>query len=600
MTEYEHSQRENDAVDGVVHAPLTAAEDLQIAKDEYRSLRRGVLWVLGFSCASLLAMNIVDPDLWGHVTYGRELLADGELPQYATHTYTAKDHPWINHENLAEIWLTLTFDHLGVAGLLVSKLLLGLSILGMMFATARRRGVDPAITAGVLLLVALNLQAFFPLRPQLLSFFWCAVMLLLVERGFAHWGKFEINAKPLWLCLPILVLWVNSHGGFVAGLAIFLAMLGGRCVELYVAQPQQFAAKIKQLVAIGGCACFAPLVNPYGWRLPAWLIESLSRPRPEITEWARPTFAHPVMIPLLILAGAALFSVLLARRHRDWVKSALLLLVAWQAFTHLRHIAFFALLCGFWLPSWVGQIVQRIRQSRSDRPVVRLEPRPRKIAIATLAVAMLLQGWYLTSQLTKLPVDRARYPVDAFRYLAEQDLRGNAFVPFNWAQYAIAALPNIDVEFDGRFRTCYPQSEVDRHFDFLLGEHGGMRYRAPDSGPINPRSLLDDATPDLIVIDRNYKHARDVMQSENKTNAGRWVLLYLDQLAEVWGRAEVFGHADAPQFVAEENRVWLVEPLEGWVSWPAIPPQSIANQLSLQQPNTVHTWGDKEVAERRP
>src|SRR5881409_3818026 len=45
----------------------------------------------------------VDPDLWGHVRYGQDVLVAHALPATATHTYTAAGHPWINHENLAEI-----------------------------------------------------------------------------------------------------------------------------------------------------------------------------------------------------------------------------------------------------------------------------------------------------------------------------------------------------------------------------------------------------------------------------------------------------------------------------------------------------------------
>ena len=88
--------------------------------------------------------GFVDPDLWGHVKYGQEVIADGCLPETATHTYTAEGFRWINHENLSEIAVALVYEHLGVYGLTLGKCVLGMAILSLMLLTARRQAVDSA------------------------------------------------------------------------------------------------------------------------------------------------------------------------------------------------------------------------------------------------------------------------------------------------------------------------------------------------------------------------------------------------------------------------------------------------------------------------
>ena len=66
--------------------------DLTRSKQQIALIHR--LSVLGMAlfCIAVLANNLVDPDLWGHEKYGRDLIIDRRLPETATHTYTAFTH----------------------------------------------------------------------------------------------------------------------------------------------------------------------------------------------------------------------------------------------------------------------------------------------------------------------------------------------------------------------------------------------------------------------------------------------------------------------------------------------------------------------------
>ena len=68
-----------------------------------------------------VSSNVSDPDLWGHVQYGREVLRDGTLPRTATWTYAAEGAPWVNHESIAELMLAWTVDTFGPPVLIGSK-----------------------------------------------------------------------------------------------------------------------------------------------------------------------------------------------------------------------------------------------------------------------------------------------------------------------------------------------------------------------------------------------------------------------------------------------------------------------------------------------
>src|SRR5213592_4585716 len=101
-----------------------------LAPAAHDPLAHAIRAVLVVGCLMVLSISHgVDPDLWGHVRYGQDALAASALPATATHTYTAVGHPWINHENLAELTFGWIEHHLGAAGLNAFNTLLGFLVL---------------------------------------------------------------------------------------------------------------------------------------------------------------------------------------------------------------------------------------------------------------------------------------------------------------------------------------------------------------------------------------------------------------------------------------------------------------------------------------
>src|SRR5260370_8608529 len=58
-----------------------------------------------------------DPDLWGHVLFGRQLLAHGSLPRDNVYSYSAPTFQWLHHEWLSEVLMGALFYNFGTAGL---------------------------------------------------------------------------------------------------------------------------------------------------------------------------------------------------------------------------------------------------------------------------------------------------------------------------------------------------------------------------------------------------------------------------------------------------------------------------------------------------
>jgi hypothetical protein len=159
----------------------------------------------------LIVPSVADPDLWGHILFGR-LLLDGRLPSTNAFAYTAATHPWVNHELLAEAMFAATFDRLGAAGLVLVKTLLGVATLGLMWRSARRRSGDELAATLAVVGAALAMREGFAIRPQLFTFALLALTLeLLGAVGWRARGR-------AWLVPVLAIVWTNTHGGVLAGI----------------------------------------------------------------------------------------------------------------------------------------------------------------------------------------------------------------------------------------------------------------------------------------------------------------------------------------------------------------------------------------------
>jgi hypothetical protein len=568
-------------------------------------LEFGLLLATLLTCAVALSPNGADPDLWGHVQFGRDKLANG-LPATTTYSFTAEGYPWINHENLAEVVFAVGADTVGPLGLLLGKAVLGLLVIGLIARHASRQHVGLFTITLVILLVAINLTFHWTVRPQLFSFAFYAAILALLAWCFQGWeGRWRLSLaerradiesqgeltysfyrlKFLWIAPVIFFVWANSHGGFVAGYCIFAAYLVFRSIEAVACKGGASARLLRHFAMMIVAAGLATFLNPYGLRLHWWLLESLSVPRPEIVEWHPPALLEPQSIPLWLILIVWMFSLLFTRRPRDFTHMAIMTMTLWQTMEHQRHGAFFVIAFGLWMPVHLESTLRRFNISRGDAAFGSNIPWPMQAVLwLGLCGATTLLMLKLSSRLGDMPVEREMFPVSALTYMADRDLHGKLVVTYNWSQYAIAAFgteqpedEGVTVGFDGRFRTCYPQHVVDMHFDFILGDLGSAgRFRKPESSPLDGNRVLEYRDPDLVLLNRFQPNSPLVMEKQSE----KWTLLYQDKVAQLWGRADKYDAPHHPDYIPSQERSITDTPQVGSVTWPALPKRRHAQTIA--------------------
>ena len=225
-----------------------------------------------------------------------------------------------------------------------------------------------------------------------------------------------------------------------------------------------------------------------------------------------------------------------------------------QALLHIRHIALFAILALFWLPTHIHSL-QTIC-FRDEQSKLKSWISTRFAQYSCLAVVIIVAS-ITGRRLMTLPVLSSRYPVQAMQFMHDNDINGRLVVSFNWAQYAIAAFqPNTKVSFDGRFRTCYPQHIIDKHFDLIVGDEPEMRNRASNAA-FDATAILREGDPDVVLLDRQFPHSLKVLNEQRD----QFALLYEDNVAQLWGKRSRFAKATT---VRGQEKYPNAE-------WPAIP-----------------------------
>ena len=469
------------------------------------------------SAAYFFLANDADNDLWGHVFFGRHILAAGGAPHTDPYAYTTAGATWVDHEWLTQAGMAVLFDRLGNPGLLLFKFLAGVATFALVLHGVRQRTPVAWQWGGIGLLVAAVLARGFACRPQIVTYVAVAALLVLLRQAGSR------HRAWLWAVPPLFALWANAHGGFVLGLVV-LGMATA-------AATWQRRPEARQLGLVLGLAVAATAVNPYGPGLLVYVAKELRMPHP-ITEWQAPALTeveHGAFFALLGLFVVTLPFQRLASRPRehgtrttahgrgptdsgiqsvlrapgsvfpsifgrafDW-EVLLAIGVAAMALQHQRHTPLLAICAAAPLATQLRRASVWARHHGVTGLGIGAT---RALGGAVVALAVLQLG--LTAARLRrdglnIVYDPADYPVRAVAAMRAAGMTANLAVPLEWGEYVLYFLsPRVKVSLDGRFATLFPESVIAENFDFFAGAAGWQRLL--DAYPTDAVLLPADAS----------------------------------------------------------------------------------------------------------
>ncbi len=510
----------NGAPAAAAFAPTDAAERGSPGATASRLTRNSLL---RYSPAVVLLAILIadsnrhtDPDLWGHVRFGQAFIAKRHLIDRDPYSYSAAGHLWRDHEWLAEVVMAAVYNAAGVVGLKLWKFVFtALTVLFIADAEAAT-GAPPSIQLPVLLVASVGLILQTQFRPQMFTLVCLSALVALLARDNYRRGG------TIWLAVPLMALWANPHGGFVAGI-VTLALYTGAVASCDLAAGEGLRRAIRLgLVTLAATA--ATLLNPYGIGIWKAVVYALRNPytRGIVNDWQPLTHALAVQWHqgfsgvLIYLAVIGLIAALAAAfvaspRAGDLPLVAIAAFMSLAAFQSVRNMALAVIAVSGPLARHLAVLSER---RRHGAPAPDSRSVNQWLMLAVCGVLM-LQGGLFSSRLAE---DKA-YPAGAVSFMRAHQLHGNLLCDFGWGQYLIwHTFPADKVFIDGRNDTVYPPDVVR---DYLL-----FRFDLPGGAHVL------DAYPHDFVLIPTAAPARHLMERRHD-----WKLLYRDDESLLYARA---------------------------------------------------------------
>ena len=465
--------------------------------------------------------RFADPDLWGHVRFGQDVLRQGHLVWRDPYSYSAMGHLWLNHEWLSELLMGALYNSLGVFGLKMMKFACAALTIIFMTAAVSETGASPLLQSAILFAAAVTVAPQMQFRPQAFTFAMLSALIYLLAREMYR------GRAPLWIAIPMLAVWANLHGGFILGvatLAIYSAVCG---VQDLVAG--RGVARIFRFGAITILATLATLATPYGigtWRA---VLHALLNPytRIVVADWqslwtsigsrwrTEPLTVMFYEIAVLMIA-ALVFSFVLSPTAGDFPLVAIAGVLSVAAIVSVRNVPIAVIAIAAPLARHLPIALRRRIPWLANAGAPRRASRWSQAIFATLAVLLIVRSDFFSNHLEA----GAPYPVAATEFIKQRGLKGNVLSLFSWGEYLIWHLGTDSKVFvDGRYDTVYPQNVLVEFFAFNYAQPGG-------------ETPLDNYPTEYVLIPSDLA-ARPLMDSRRD-----WRLIYRDDVALLYARAD--------------------------------------------------------------
>ena len=492
-------------------------------------MARRVLALLALLYALLAGLRTVaDFDAGWQLAAGRFMFQHHQLLSTDVFSYTARGQEWI-YPALSQIMLYVLYL---VGGFAALSWLNALACAGTIALT-----LTEGTMAGAVLAVAAVPSIAFRTGPRADLF----TTVLFAAFLTIFWRHHRGRPASLWALPALMVVWVNCHLGFVAGLGLLVVYAVLELLEFpFTDRRAAAAARLRAAAPWLAGAAVATLLNPWGWRIyeATWRQErGLSAMSQYLGEWSAVRISPAALWQalawrdpnssywwLLAAAGIALLVSLWRKRF------GAALLLAGAAYFSLAHIRFQPLLAIVTVIVG-GTLLAELR--------INLRPQVMKslLAVLLLATATLVgvrsadlvtnRSYLAAGELSLFGTGLSWwYPERALAFVEREQLPGNLFHDFELGGYLTWRLaPQYSDYIDGRL---IPFGSA------LFAHYHDLKRQLPES-PAWQQEADARGINTLIFSVARYAGLGSVPLPEFCRGAA-WAPVYLDDVAVIFVR----------------------------------------------------------------
>jgi hypothetical protein len=452
--------------------------------------------VLVFTALSVRLLG--DAGIGWHVRTGQIILATHAIPRvdpFSSVSSAMPGQPWFAWEWLYDVIVGWLESAAGLSGVVVFTAVVIAMVFAWTFGLMLRRGTDLLVAIIMVLLAASASMIHFLARPHVVSWLFTVAWFWILESleksccasGFESFATSEANPRRgwmLWLLPPLMLVWVNLHGGFLVGfvlLGIYWCSAAWQWFRLKEDRFEDALRKIRAgrlvraLTLTGILSGLATLANPYGVGLQVHIYRYLTNRflMDHIDEFQSPNFHYVAQKCFAALLLLTLVGLAVKRRGAGQGRLSQALVVLFAVYSGLyasRNIPVSSLLLILVIGPWLSEAIERFADQRSTSRGVapmRFLERMRAIEFGLRGhlwpVAMIVVtcwiaahgGWLGGRQVMDARFDRKRFPVAAVTYLENypetQGVPGPLVSPDYWGGYLIYRLyPRVRMVVDDR------------------------------------------------------------------------------------------------------------------------------------------------------
>jgi len=460
-----------------------------------------------------------DGDTGYHIRAGELMLKSGTILHSDPFSFLRPQLPWTAHEWLSEIIMALCHHVAGLPGVVLLFALVIAFTTKKLFAMLLKKGHGILATAVLVIIFIVAAQVHWLARPHIFS-------LLFLLYWFDTLEKMQEGKNvTAWFLPASMLLWVNLHGGYIAGIFLLFLYLAGNLALFVTDRPEWDLwgrERSRLITKLIGWSLVAASINPAGYKILIFPFKlAMDKALIDyVSEFQSPNFHEPLMLKYLLLAQVAIFAY--SRRRLLPVHIFIIIFFMNMTLCSARYSPLLALFLitimaeysDFDLNASFPGIVRFLRNREAT--VSSVDRMARGItwpAITTIMVCILIMNGKIS-----YGFDPKTKPIAALEFLKKEHVSGNVFNNDEFGDLMIYSLSDsYKVFIDGRLDMYHAAGVLKEYFNILAFKAGW-------------EDILKKYAIGWVFFDTNATFTR-FLQTRPE-----WKLIYSDKVASIFVR----------------------------------------------------------------
>ena len=456
-----------------------------------------------------------DGDFWWHLKTGEFIVHNFRIPRLDFYSFTNPGKYWVAHEWLSEVIFYVVYARLGFNTLIFIFTVLTVLSFWVVF----RRSQTHVFIKGVAVLLSVwSILPTIGVRPRTFTLLFAAIYLAVLHQFVRH-----KETKAIWWFVPIMIVWVNLHAGYLIGLVLIGVTIVGVVLDAWFEGQtlQSQWPRLKTLAFVFIACVLAVNLNPQGPRIFLFPFEFFLSPiqQDQVIDWLSPDFHQKELLPLLLLMLSTIGALALSPKRVRPSELLLFLSTLYATLKSNRHMAIFALVAGPMLADYLQYWLETTRFGKTFGETRGASSTRRQLIFNLILMVPLIACLIkLKSVIYSPPTqERVGVPLNAVAFVKENRITGNTFTDPNiWGGYLIWETPQNPVYIDGR---------IDMYGDAFVRDYLGIiQGLSPWQAPFDKYAVQL-----AIVSPTSILH----LQLEQSP---QWQKIYSDEMAVVFQR----------------------------------------------------------------